>query len=196
MTLTFTLGAGVMVRDDPDAARELLIATIGCNVAWGIIDGALYVSGQVYERARMARLGDLVRQAATEDAAAAIVAEEFDELVGLTVAESERADLFKRMARHVRASERRPRGPTRQDLYGAVASFWLVFFASIPAALPFLFVHEKWLALRISNGVLIVLLFVAGYRWAGYTALRPWLTGATFMFAGLALVAVAIALGG
>ncbi|MGH2898707.1 MAG: VIT1/CCC1 transporter family protein, partial [Solirubrobacteraceae bacterium] len=112
MTLTFTLGAGVMVRGDPDAARELLIATIGCNIAWGIIDGALYVSGQVYERARLARLGDLVRRAATEDAAAAIVAEEFDELVGLTVAPAERDDLFLRMARHVRVSERRARGMT------------------------------------------------------------------------------------
>lgn len=196
MTLTFTLGAGLMVRDDPNAARELLIATIGCNVAWGLIDGAFYVSGQIFERSRMARLGALVRRADTESAAAAIVAQEFEELVGLTVAPDERADLFRRMARHVRASEPRPLGVTRQDLYGALASFWLVFFASIPAALPFLFLQQEWVALRISNGILVLSLFVVGYRWARYTALRPWLTGATFMVAGLALVGIAISLGG
>ena len=195
MTLTFTLGAGMMVRDDPNAARELLIATIGCNVAWGFIDAAFYVSGQIFERARMARIGERVRRADTEEAAAAIVAEEFEELLGFTVAADERADLFRRMARHVRASERRPRGITRQDLYGAFASFWLVFCASIPAALPFVFMRQEWIALRVSNAILILLLFVVGYRWARYTTLRPWPTGLTFMVAGLALVGIAISLG-
>ena len=71
-----------------------------------------------------------------------------------------------------------------------------MFFASIPAALPFLFMHEEWIALRVSNAILILLLFVVGYRWARYTTLRPWLTGLTFMVAGLALVGIAISLGG
>jgi VIT1/CCC1 family predicted Fe2+/Mn2+ transporter len=71
-----------------------------------------------------------------------------------------------------------------------------VFFASIPAAMPFLFIDDAWTALRVSNGVLILLLFVTGYRWAQYTALRPWLTGLTLMVVGVVLVAIAIALGG
>jgi hypothetical protein len=29
-----TLGADLMVKEDPNAACEILIATIGCNVAW------------------------------------------------------------------------------------------------------------------------------------------------------------------
>lgn len=196
MTLTFTLGAGMLVQEGPGAARELLIATIGCNVAWGIIDGALYLSGQVFERARMARLGGLVRQAATEEAAAAIVQEEFDELIGITVDPAERDDLYLRMARHVRSSQPKPRGVNRADLQGAMASFWLVFFASIPAALPFLVLDDALTALRTSNAILVFLLFVTGYRWAGYTALRPWPTGLTFMVGGVALVGVSIALGG
>ena len=196
MTLTFTLGAGILVREDPNAWRELLIATIGCNVAWGIIDGAFYVSGNLFERARLARVGQRIRAAESDDVAAAIVAEELDELVGLTVDPSERVDLYRRMARHVRASQ--PKGPSlgRDDLFGAFASFWLVFFSSIPAALPFVFVHDAWIALRISNAILIALLFAIGWRWAAYTTLRPWLTGLTFMVAGVVLVLLAIALGG
>lgn len=196
MTLTFTLGAGMLVQEGPEAVNELLIATVGCNIAWGIIDGMLYISGQIFERGRMARLGQLVRQADTEEAAAAIVEEEFDEMVGVTVAEDERSDLYRRMARHVRASKPKPRGVTRTDLYGAIASFWLVFFASIPAALPFLFIDYAWTALRVSNGILIGLLFVTGYRWARHTTLHPWRTGLTFMTVGVALVFMAIALGG
>jgi VIT1/CCC1 family predicted Fe2+/Mn2+ transporter len=196
MTLTFTLGAGVLVKEDPNAARELLIATIGCNVAWGIIDGALYVSGQLFERARLARVGERIRNAASDEAAAPILAEELDEILGLTVHEEERADLQRRMARHVRASQPKPYGLIRADLYGAIASFWLVFFGSIPAALPFLFIDDAWIALRVSNLILIVGLFVTGYRWARHTALWPWLTGLAFMIAGVGLVVLAIALGG
>jgi hypothetical protein len=196
MTLTFTLGAGLLVKEDPTAARDLLIATIGCNVAWGIIDGALYVSGQIFERARMARVGHLIRQAESEEAGAALVEQELDELIGVTVNEGERADLYRRMARHVRASQPKPRGVVRADLYGALASFWLVFFGSIPAALPFLFIDDAWIALRVSNAILIALLFVVGYRWARYTTLRPWRTGLTFTVAGVGLVAIAISLGG
>ena len=40
MTLTFTLGAGIIIEDEGrEGARQLLIAVIGCNIAWGIIDG-------------------------------------------------------------------------------------------------------------------------------------------------------------
>ena len=53
MTLTFTLGAGIMIQEEGrEGARQLLIATIGCNIAWGIIDGALYMVGQLFERGR------------------------------------------------------------------------------------------------------------------------------------------------
>ena len=196
MTLTFTLGAGILVREDPDAWRELLIATIGCNLAWGIIDGAFYVSGSIFERGRLARVGRQVRAAGSDEAAAGLVAEELDGLLGHTDDAAERGDLYQRIARHVRASQ--PRAPfiERSDLYGAFASFWLVFFSSIPAALPFAFVHDAWIALRISNAILILLLFAIGWRWAAHTTLRPWLTGLTFMVAGVVLVVIAIALGG
>ena len=196
MTLTFTTGMGLAVRQSPDAVRELLVATIGCNVAWGIIDAAFYVSGQVYERARLARLGHLIRRAGSEDAAAGVVEHELGELMELVVDPGERPALYLRMAQHVRSSETRSRALTGADLRGALASFWMVFFASIPAAVPFLVMRDAWLALRISNGILVFLLFLTGFLWARYTNLRPWLTGTVFLLAGLALVAVAVALGG
>jgi hypothetical protein len=196
MTLTFTLAAGLMIEEGPDAVRELLIATIGSNVAWGIIDGALYLSGQIFERARLARIGEMIRRAGTDGEAAAIVEDELRDLIGSTGMAADRADLHMRVARYVRASGHRSRAITRADLHGAIVSFWLVFFASIPAALPFLFIDEAWTALRVSNGILIFLLFFTGFWWAQYTTLRPWLTGLVLMVVGVALVGIAIALGG
>ena len=40
---------------------------------------------------------------------------------------------------------------TRDDLLGALVCFWLVFFASFPAAIPFFFFDDPWIALRVSN---------------------------------------------
>jgi hypothetical protein len=196
MTLTFTLAAGLMVQEGPEAVRELLIATVGCNISWGIIDGALYITDRVYERARLARLGETIRGAGTEGEAAQAIEQELEDLLGTTGDAADRSDLHRRIVRHVRASTPRPRGVIRADLHGAIASFWLVFFASIPAALPFLFIDDARTALRVSNAILIFLLFLTGYRWARYTALRPWRTGLTLMLAGVVLVAITIALGG
>lgn len=196
MTLTFTLAAGVLVREGPDAVRELLIATIGCNIAWGIIDGALYINGNLFERARLAKIGSRIRRAGTADEAAAIAEGELASLIGDTGDRAARVQLYRLVGLHVRASGHRPRGLTRDDVYGALVSFWLVFFASIPAAVPFLLIEDAWTALRVSNAVLIFLLFFTGFRWARYTTLSPWLSGLTLMVVGVVLVAVAIALGG
>lgn len=87
-------------------------------------------------------------------------------------------------------------GVTRSDLLGALVCFWLVFFASFPAAIPFLFIDDPWIALRVSNAVLLFLMFYAGYSWAKYTMARPWVTGLCFLLGGLSLVMLAIALGG
>jgi hypothetical protein len=54
MTLTFTIGAGVLVGTSEGASSALMFATIGCNVAWGIIDGALLVLQRMFDRRRLA----------------------------------------------------------------------------------------------------------------------------------------------
>ncbi len=144
MTLTFTLGAGILVREDPDAARELLVATVGCNVAWGLIDALMYLAGQRFERGRRARLVDAIRAEASEEKATRRVAGELDELLERVTEESDRASLYRKIARAVREGEPPSTRLTREDVYGAVASFFLVFFSSIPAALPFVFFDEAW----------------------------------------------------
>ena len=57
-----------------EEVREMLVAALGCNVAWGIIDGVLYLSGKLFERARKVRLGERIRSAESDVAAAPIVA--------------------------------------------------------------------------------------------------------------------------
>jgi hypothetical protein len=196
MTLTFTLTAGFAVGESPDAVSELLIATIGCNIAWGIIDGGLMIVGNAFERGRLARLGQAIRNNDNADEAAAIVAAELDETLAPLVATDRRDALYREIAAHVKGKRPERSGVRKEDWLGAAVMFVMVFFASLPAALPFLFIDEPWLALRVSNAVLLALLFVIGFRWARYTTINPWRAGTVMFLFGSVLVAVAIALGG
>jgi len=198
MTLTFTLGAGLMLEEEgAEGARQLLIATIGCNVAWGLIDGVLYVLGQLFERARLRRVAVAVQQATSEEEALGLVADEFDETLGAVTSQTERERLYRSVVQNVRSVPSVPRAAVRrEDLLGGLASGWLVFACSFPAALPFLFIDDPLVALRVSNALLLGLLFIVGYRAAKLTLAKPWLVGTMFLLAGLLLVLISIALGG
>jgi VIT1/CCC1 family predicted Fe2+/Mn2+ transporter len=197
MTLTFTLSAGLTIQEEGrEGARQLLIATIGCNMAWGVIDGVFYMLGQLFERGRLRRLALRVRETVQQDKALSLVASEMDEILESVTAADERQKLYRRIVERVRTAELRPNRITREDVMGAVASFWLVFFSSLPAAVPFLFIDDARFALRVSNAILLGLLFWAGYSWARYTTARPFWTGLVFLLVGSALVVMAIAFGG
>jgi VIT1/CCC1 family predicted Fe2+/Mn2+ transporter len=51
----------------------------------------------------------------------------------------------------------------------------MVFACSFPAVLPFLFLDDPRVALRVSNVILIALLFFVGWRAALHTLVKPWL---------------------
>jgi hypothetical protein len=197
MTLTFTLGAGIIIEDEGrEGAKQLLIAVIGCNIAWGIIDGALYLVGQLFDRGRLRRVGRLIRQAPTRTRAESLVATELDDLLVDVTTDGERVDLYRRIVDNLHAKPPAPNAVTKADMAGALTSCLLVIVTSVPAAIPFLLFDDARFALRVSNAILVGLLFFTGYSWARYTLSKPWLVGFGFLFGGIALVVAAIALGG
>jgi len=196
MVLTFTLGAGIQLGDDRDATRELLIAALGCNAAWGIIDAALYLMGRLSERGRLHRLIRSIQAAPSSEHALALVDRELDDRIPKIVRPEIRASLDREVLERVRTMKPQPNRVTAPDLWAALAVFWLVFLTALPAVLPFLVLRDTQIALRTSNAVLIGLLFFVGWRWATYTGASPWRTGLFMVVLSVALVVVAIALGG
>jgi hypothetical protein len=197
MTLTFTLGAGIIIEDEGrEGARDLLIALIGCNIAWGIIDAAMYLVNELFTRGKRRRVAEAVRSAKDEPASVAVVANELDALLEGVGDDAERQALYSRVAAKVRTADIKPNRLTGADFMGAFTSFWLVVIASLPAAIPFLIWDDARFALRVSNGILLAFLFFCGYKWARYTLGNPWTAGLVFLAGGFGLVAVAIALGG
>src|SRR5262249_4921093 len=177
--------------------RPLVVAIIGCNVAWGVIDATLFVLNSLFYRSRHARFFHSLKSVRNEAEALAAVEEEFRlEEEPLAVNPEEPARLYRSLlalsirATPVRASLR------RQDFIAGLIVFALVSVTAVPGVIPLLLLADSNIALHVSNWVLILLLFVVGYWWGRYTAAPPWRVGLTAMLLGVFMVGVAVALGG
>jgi VIT1/CCC1 family predicted Fe2+/Mn2+ transporter len=192
MVLTFTCAFSV-AEGGRQPVREMFLAALACNVAWGLVDAVMYVLASIAARSRLALVFRGIRDG--DDASArAIVLGALPEGVAALADEAE-AD---RMVARARAL---PRPPLQallawSDLRGAAWSAVLVVAGTFPPTLPFLLVGDPTRALRISNGVALACLFLAGWWLGRATGLRPWLLGLAMAVVGAALVAVTIALGG
>ena len=196
MVLTSTLGAGIEVQGDRTATRELLIAALGCNAAWGIIDAALYLMGRLSERGRLHRLVRKIQAAPGSEQALALVDRELDERIPAIVRPEVRLALDAHVLDRVREMKLEKNRLTADDAWAGLAVFWLVFLTALPAVLPFLVFGDAQIAMRASNALLVGLLFCVGWWWAAYTGASRWGTSLFIGLLGTALVAVAIALGG
>jgi hypothetical protein len=195
MVLTFTLGAGIEMGER-EGTRDLLIAALGCNTAWGIIDAALYLMARISERGRLYRLVKAIQTAPTRERALALVERELDERLPAAVRPEVRAKMDPQVLERVRELEPERNRVTAEDLWAGLAVFWLVFLTALPAVAPFLVFRDPQIAMRASNALLIGLLSYVGWLWAGYTGASRWRTALLMPLLGVALVLVAIALGG
>ena len=206
MVLTMTLTAGLIVAEGKEGVRQLLLAAIGCNVAWGLIDAVMYIMNCITVRNGKIRLIEAVQRAPDTASALSLVRNEIEpelqELLEPDDAEQMNRSMLKHIA-HVRISRTKL---TKEDLYGATACSDTMAITScvmpsscmacLPAALPFLFFSRPHLALRVSNFLLIALLFLVGQKWAQYAGTNRLLAGIAMVALGLVLVGVAILLGG
>jgi VIT1/CCC1 family predicted Fe2+/Mn2+ transporter len=83
-----------------------------------------------------------------------------------------------------------------KDWLGAAGVFLLVFLSTFPVVIPFTFMKDITLALRVSNAIAIVMLFAAGCTFGRITGRRPLVMGLAMVILGATLVSAAIALGG
>ena len=110
-----------------------------------------------------------MRSTVSDAEARDMVADQFDEQLVPFTDESVRDRLYQSIVERVRTTPPAPNPVRREDLMGGLAAGWLVFACSFPAVLPFLILDEPHHALRISNAILLGLLFYVGWRMARRT---------------------------
>jgi len=150
----------------------------------------------VFDRSRKTRLLAAVRKAKSEQAAVGVIRRELDGTLEPFTDEAERQSLYEGIVTVLQRLEPQKTRIRKGDLQGALASFVLVFASTVPAAIPFLIVHNAYLALRLSNLLLVAMLFGVGYAWGRFTSSSRWHWGLSLMLTGLVLVLIAVALGG
>jgi len=197
MAFTVTLGAPLAAANGPLNVHQLVVTIIGCNIAWGVIDAVFFVLGGLFHRSRRARFYRTLKSSTNDVEALAALEEEFGlEDEPLAVGIEDRATLYRAMlAVTTRAAPAHARLQPR-DFLSAFAVFLLLSAAALPAVIPFLLIEDSDLALHVSNMLQVLMLFLVGYWWGRYTDASPWRVGLTIMLLGVAMVFVAIALGG
>jgi hypothetical protein len=196
MALAFTLGAGLIVKEGAEATTRMLLGIVGCNVAWGLIDGAMYLMSSMFDRSRKARLFESVQKASSEEDALSMVGRELDPSLEPFTSLEERMRLYPAVLKRLEKVTPERTRVKKEDVYGAIAIFVLVFLSAIPAVLPFMVFSDRFMALRVSNLLLLIMLFLVGYHWARATRSNPWIFGSTLVLGGLVMVIIVMALGG
>ncbi len=192
MVLTFT-GSISAAEEGRAGIRAMLLGALGCNLAWGIIDGVMYLMGCLSERGQELVTLRTVRRARGPEAHRAI-AGALPEVVAGVLQPAEFETIRQRL-RSVPEPDARPR-LLKDDWLGAFAVFLWVFVSTFPVVLPFVILRSAAHALRVSNGVAVLMLFMTGLAFGRYAGYRPWTVGFSMVLLGSALVGITIALGG
>src|SRR5690348_8913595 len=164
MVLTIIVGAELITAKNELDAHRLIVAVVGCNVAWGVIDAVLFLLNTLFYRSQRARFYRRLRNASSDAEALAALQEEFGlEDEPLAINPDDRARLYQSML--VLTSHAKPATVElkRRDFVAAFAVFVLVSTTAVPGLIPFLVFDDTNVALRVSNAVLIALLFAVGY---------------------------------
>ena len=193
MVLTCT-GSLSVAQANRAQVRTMLIGALGCNLAWGIIDGLLYLMGCLSEQGRGIRTLRAVRKATAPAEAYPVIAGALPPLVAATLGPAEYESIHQKLVQMPEPLSRHRLG--KDQWLGALAVCLWVFLTTFPVAIPFIFMQDVARAMRVSNAVAVVMLFLTGYAFGRVTEYHPWLTGLAMVVLGGILVSMTMALGG
>jgi hypothetical protein len=189
ITCSFSVGGGGRTE-----VHQMLIGALGCNVAWGAIDAVLYwlacfhVHGQKIIALRAARDPE------NPERAYGVIADALPPILASVTTPGE-FEVIRQRLQKLPAPPDRPQ-LTKDEWLGGLGVFLLVVVATLPVVVPFVFIHDPSRALRISNLVAVLLLFLTGYVYGQHTGHRPLRSGLLMTVIGGAMVGLTIALGG
>ena len=193
MALTFICSLGVATGASINI-QTMLVGALGCNLAWGIVDGGLYLLARINEQGRNILTLRAVRQASDPAQAQRAIADAMPPALA-SVLPSEQLELMRQKLQQLPEPPARPK-LTGRDWSGALGLCLLSFLATFPVVIPFIFLSDAKFALRVSYAVAIIMLFFCGWAFGVQSGIRPWAAGLSMVAVGCTLVGIAVALGG
>ena len=193
MAMTF-IGSLSVATAGREEVRTMMIAALGCNLAWGLADAVMYLVRTVTERTRNRALLARLRDGADAAAGQALVADALPPRIAAAAG----ADGLEIVHRRLAELPALPVQPHLgwDDFRAALGVFLLVVAATFPVVVPFMLLDQAARAVRVSNLVALGMLFLAGWVLARYAGGSRWRGGAAMAVVGAVLMAAIMALGG
>jgi hypothetical protein len=193
MVLTFT-GSLSVAQAGRDDISKMLIGALGCNLAWGFIDGLFYLMGILADKGQNLRTYVAVRTTTDPQHAQRLIADKLPPVVASILEPAEFEAIRLRL-------KQLPEPPDRarlhkEDWLGAIGIFLLVFLSTFPVVIPFIFMQSTLPALRVSNAIAVTMMLITGYSYGRLTGYHPLRVAVAMVVLGALVVSATIKLGG
>jgi len=192
MAMSF-IGSISVATDGRQEVRTLLIAALGCNLAWGLVDAVMHLVGINTQKRRERLLFEQLR-AGDAGTGRALLAGELSGPLSAGIGADGLEQLRQRIV--VLPPAKTGRGIGGRDLLDALVVFLLVVLSTFPVVVPFMLIEDTGRALLWSRLVALATLFVAGGTLARYSGGNILLHGLSMAAIGAVLMAAIMALGG
>lgn len=191
LTFTGTISASTSGKQE---VNELMWAALGCNLAWGLVDGIMYIMDTLISRAHSIMQLGALKKTKSLDVSREMIRDSISPLISEIMTNDEIDRLNEKLKQLPEVSIKN--SLNLKDFMIAGQIFLLVFLSTLPVALPFLLMKDVAAAMRLSNLIALILLFLAGYSLAKYSGLKPFATAFAYVAIGVFLVVLTIFLGG
>lgn len=193
MAMTF-VGAVSVATNEREQVNTILVAALGCNLAWGLVDAVMYLVSTAAERGRSLTLVESIRASTDAPAGRKLIVESLPPLVARLISTAEVDAIHARIAVLPSVPGRVRLG--RDDLLAALDIFIIVVTTTFPVVLPFMLIGDVATAKTVSRGIALVMLFFGGFALGRHVGYGRWKAGFTMAALGTVLVGAIIALGG
>lgn len=194
MALTF-VGAVSVAQGGREEIHEMLIAALGCNLAWGLVDAVMYLVGTMADRGRWLTLVRAVQNAPDAQAGHRLIERALSRAAAGDLVSPVEIEAIRGRIAALSDVPAQP-GFERDDVLAALGIFLIVVGSTFPVVLPFIVIADVETAKNVSRLIALAMLFFGGLALGRYAGYDGWKAGLMMAGVGTVLVGAIIALGG
>lgn len=194
MAMSFTGTLSVATAGEQDV-HTMMLAALGCNIAWGLTDAVMYLVAVVTEHRRKLSLLERLQQSKSNADADRLIADQLPLRLQSHI-NPIALDSMRRSLMEINENENEREILNFRAIRDAIQVFLLVALSTFPIVVPFMLVDDPIRALRLSNIMGLLTLFVSGYVLGRYAGGKPWHFAFAMSLIGALMIAAIIALGG
>lgn len=170
--------------------KIMLFVPLGCNAAWGIIDGIMYVLINLRDRGNKSKLLTMIKSSKDQNDAIAAIKKKYGDssLMNLLNKDTQMNVYQEIYTSLTNATIEKPKGVSKADVRTVLLTLIVVTSIGVPLIIPFILFNDVWLAIRISHVIGLVMLFSIGYWWAKVASRHRIRSAVALTILGVAIV--------